>query len=259
MKFTACTLAYRCNAFYSIIQSAHILAFVAILASCTNTQERGTTEQTDSTGVNEQPARNPNNAVVPEAPRTAPSLTTILLQFENFSMTAAFEGLHNNKGYFDVVHKDTIVVDLGLSSQISGQTYTIKTDSSIQHVEVFQNYETSLFVMGEGPVITLLEWKHYVGDWEKLEIADGSLKTVEYNDADFEQFPDVTRDEIVQAVKDAFGGKTNTWTESAAKCTGPRGIPCGVSISRINLKVVLTYTSGITVERFIVFEVPIGC
>jgi hypothetical protein len=236
-----------------------MLAFVATLSSCTKTRDPVVTEQSDSKGMNEQPAQNPDNLAAMGAPAPDAPLTTTLLQFENFSMTAAFEKIGNTKSYFNVVHKDTIVVELGLSSQISGQTYAIKADSSIQHIEIFQNYETSLFVMGEGPVITLLEWKHYVGDWEKLAIVDGSFKTAEYNDADFERFPDVTSDEILRAVKAAFGGKTNTWVESAAKCTGPLGLPCGVSISRITLKVVLTYTTGIMVERFIVFEVPIGC
>jgi hypothetical protein len=236
-----------------------MLALVAILSSCTKNKEPVVTERSDSTGMNEQPARNPDNLVAMGVPAPDAPLTTVLLQFENFSMTAAFKEIGNTKGYFDAVHEDTIVVALGLSSQVSGQTYAVKTDSSIQHVEIFQNYETSLFVMGEGPVIALLEWKHYVGNWEKLAIVDGSFKTAEYNDADFEQFPDVTSDEILRAVKAAFGGKTNTWVESAAKCTGPLGLPCGVSISSITLKVVLTYTTGIMVERFIVFEVPIGC
>ncbi|WP_254085903.1 hypothetical protein [Dawidia cretensis] len=236
-----------------------MLAFVAILSSCTKTREPVVTEQSDSTGMNEQSAQNSDNLVAMRAPAPDAPRTTILLQFENFSMTAAFEKIVNTNDYFNEIHQDTIVVALGLSRQISGQTYAIKTDSSIQHVEIFQNYETSLFVIGEGPVITLMEWKHYVGNWEKLEIANGSFKTAEYSNADFEQFPDVTRDEIVQAVKATFGGETNTWVESAAKCNGPLGLPCGVSISRITLKVVLTYTTGIMVERFIVFEVPIGC
>lgn len=259
MKFTVYALPHRCSASYNILRSAYILVFVATLSSCTKTTEPVVAEQSDSAGMKEQSARNPDNLVALGAPAPDAALTTILLQFENFSMTAAFEKIGNTKSYFNAVHKDTIVVELGLFSRISGQTYAIKPDSSIQHIEIFQNYETSLSVRGEGPVITLLEWKHHVGDWEKLEIADGSFTTAEYSDADFEQFPDVTNDEIVQAVKAAFRGETNTWVESATKCTGPRGLPCGVSISRINLKVVLTYTTGITVERFVLFDVPIGC
>jgi hypothetical protein len=235
-----------------------LLAFGTILVSCNKTKESADTDRRDSIAAYVAPAVTRDSVEEPKAPGKEP-LKDILFRFKNVSLTAEFGELWNDEGYFDEVHEDSIVVRLGLSAQMSGQRYAIRLDSSIQQVEIFQNYETSLTLMNGGPHIDLLGWKHYVGDWEQLVIADGGFQTAEYTDADFERFPEVTTAEIVEVVKDMPPTGDNNWAEIAAKCTSPQGFPCAVSISRITLKLVLTYTTGITVERFIIFEVPMGC
>jgi hypothetical protein len=241
-----------------ILSPACLLIVSIFVVSCINTKDAATADSVGTITVppalelNHDASDRPEDQVYEE-------LTDILFRFENVALTAEFGELWNDEGYFEKVYDDTIIVKLGLSTPLSGQRYAINLDSTIQHIEIFQNYETSLSIKNEGPHLDLTAWTHYLGEWEPLIIADGGFQTAEYNDADFDVFPEVTIDEIVNAVKDASSGETNDWVELASKCKGPQGYPCGVSISRINLKLVLTYTSGITVERFIVFEVPMGC
>lgn len=247
MKFTVYTPAL-----------AALFGISTFLASCTQTKESAVTIQPNPRAVYVDSAVQIDRADEAKDPEYEEPRTDVILRFEHVSLAVEFGELWNDEGYFDKTHEDSIVVKFGLSGQMFGQRYALRLDSSIQKIEIFQNYETSLTVMNEGPHMDLTDWKHYVSDWEELVIADGGFQTAEYTDADFEVFLDVTTDEIVQAIKDLYPN-AGDWVEIAERCQGPQGYPCGVSISRITVKLVLTYTSEITVERFIVFEVPMGC
>lgn len=183
----------------------------------------------------------------------------LLLQFDNLTLTTSFEEVWNDENYFAKVHKDTILIQLGLVSKISGQEYFLKPSTVIKTIQIYQNYETSLTIMDEGPHVDLTDWAHYVGDWEQLKIESNGFKTLEYSTSEQEKFPKVTSEEIFEATKKHLAVDSNRWTELAKQCTGPNTYPCGVSISRINLKIVMTDDKGTTAEKYVILEVPMGC
>lgn len=238
---------------------ASTLLFPGLLICCTQTQQTPVSSDSDSIASVLQ-AQLPDSALAPEvAPEDELPVTQADLRFEHIVVTAWFEDLLHDRMDFERVYQDSILVFLGLSSKVSGQTYSLSFDSTVQHIEIFQNYETSLTLQNEGPHLDLVGWKHYIDRWKKLEITNGTFTTLEYTEPDSERFPDVTAEEIHQATKDILHGEGDEWVALAEKCAGPLNYPCSVSISRINLKLVLTYTSGITVERFIIFDIPMGC
>lgn len=185
--------------------------------------------------------------------------TEVSLKFPGLTITTRFGEVSNEADYFDQVHTDTIVVQLGLGGDATGQTYVIKRDPSVQSIEIFQNYETSLTLMNEGPHLDLTDWKHYVSDWQKLDVSNNSFQTSVYSGEDQMEFPDVTPDEIVLAVKERLSNDQPEWMELVKKCKGANDYPCGVSISRINLKIVTTDADGVKKERLVIFEIPMGC
>lgn len=183
----------------------------------------------------------------------------VSLKFARLTITTRFDEIWSSEDYLNQVHADTILIQLGLANDGTGQTYVIKKDSSIQSIEIFQNYETSLTVMNEGPHIDLTDWKHYVSDWQKLDITENEFKTLDYSLSDQTKFPDVTPNEIVQAVKERLINDSGGWLELAKECKGANDGPCGISISRINLKIVTTDIKGVKTERLVIFEIPMGC
>lgn len=183
----------------------------------------------------------------------------VFIKFPDLTITTHFDEIWNEEGYFNQIHADTILVQVGLGDDPSGKTYLIKIDSSLQSIEIFQNYETSLTLMDEGPHIDLTNWKHYIGDWQKLSISENHFKTFAYSQEDQVKFPEVTRDEIVQVVKQGWGDDPDGWAKLAEECKGANGYPCGVSISRINLKIVTVDVNGVKAERLVIFEIPMGC
>jgi hypothetical protein len=174
-------------------------------------------------------------------------------------MTVELEETWNKSDYFERVHSDTIIVKLGLVSEISGQLYSIEPSESVKSFEIFQNYETSLTLMDEGPHIDLTNWKHFQPDWKQINIDDNKFKTFKYSDAESNKFPSVSSTEILNAVREHLNVQDNRWTELSKKCNDANTNPCGVSISRINLKVELTKQNGTTSVKYIIFEVPMGC
>jgi hypothetical protein len=183
----------------------------------------------------------------------------ILLKFQDLKMSVELEETWNKPEYFERVHSDTLIVELGLVSEISGQLYSIELSESVKNIAIFQNYETSLTLMDEGPHVDLTNWKHYQSDWEQLKISDNKFRTFKYSDADNNKFPSVSTVEIVNAVKEHLNDQDDRWAELAKKCNDANSAPCGVSISRINLKIELTNKNGTTSAKYIIFEVPMGC
>jgi hypothetical protein len=195
----------------------------------------------------------------PETVEDSGDSIQVLLQFDNLILTTGFEEVWNDENYFTQVHKDTILIQLGLVSKISGQTYFLKPTKSIKTIQVYQNYETSLTIMDEGPHVDFTEWTHFIGEWKELKIESNGFKTLEYSNLDQENFPQVTPDQILEATKKHLNVDSNRWTELAKQCTGPNTYPCGVSISRINLKIILNDDKGIKAQKYIILEIPMGC
>ncbi|GAB5533151.1 MAG: hypothetical protein Roseis3KO_49280 [Roseivirga sp.] len=181
------------------------------------------------------------------------------LKFEGLTLQVELEETWNKPGYFTKIHSDTIIVKLGLMGQISGQRYTLEPDKSVKSIAIFQNYETSLTLMDEGPHIDLVNWKHHKSDWKRLELEDNHFSTLKYSRAQNAMFPDVTTDEILSALRDHLNVENNRWTELAKQCSSANSYPCGVSISSINLKIELTKVDGTTSLKHKIFEVPMGC
>jgi hypothetical protein len=128
--------------------------------------------------------------------------------------------------------------------------------------KVEQRYETSLTVMDEGPHLDLLDWKHHVSEWEEVPSRDGVTFVSKEIVAD--EFPSVTRAEIVQAVAaelkkwgQNFDGER--WIGLAETCSGPRAGACNVSVSKIMLRVRVMETGGWKDVQTIEIAVPMGC
>ena len=240
------------------------MLLVVVLCSCTTEKPQEVATEAKTSDVSESAAASDKKAPDQHESNAASDASDdgwakdVSLKFVGLTLTTRFDEVWNEEGYFDQIHTDTIVVQLGLGNA-TGQTYVMKTDSSIQSIEIFQNYETSLTVMNEGPHIDLTEWKHYVSDWQKLDITGDEFKTVNYSLSDKTKFPDVTPDEIVQAVKARLKDDSDRWAKLASECKDVNDYPCGVSISRINLRIATTDINGVKTERLVIFEIPMGC
>ena len=111
--------------------------------------------------------------------------------------------------------------------------------------------------MDEGPHCDLTEWKHYNSKWKELRIIDGEFITASYRETDWEKFIEVNMNELREAVRNQCGDR---WAEQIKDIKSPNEYPCGVSTSRIFLKIEwINLLENIKSEQIISFEIPMGC
>lgn len=165
-------------------------------------------------------------------------------------------------------HEDTLVLSLPLGTEPSGQYYYITDlDSSVEQIQLFQQYETSMSIADEGKHLDLLNWKHHVSEWEMLEKEGDTVMTPTFIPEEYTQFPTVKVKEIVKEVKriedetsDLKGRKNKDrhWSDLAKTMPSPTAYPGYVSISQVRVKLVLTLKTGEITKRMMIYQIPMG-
>jgi len=179
-----------------------------------------------------------------------------IINFSDFNIT--FENLEvwDNENKLKEIQKDTANVSLELGESIDGKLFKIN-QSKFDKVEIYQRFENSITVMDEGPHCDLTEWKHFYSEWKLLKTKDDSFITNSHPVKDWEKFIPVSTEEIIDAVKEHCGLR---WSEHIKNIKNATDYPCGVSTSRIFLKIVLKQTGNNTKqENIISFEIAMGC
>ncbi len=158
---------------------------------------------------------------------------------------------------------DPVVIDLGIGDY-PHKAVTLAPHSSDTVYRVAQQFETSLTLMNEGPHLDLLDWRHHVSPWMELPSADGlTFQAIEIAS---ESFPAVSREEIVAAVNEERRRSArqgydpgDKWTKLAEHCASPTTYPCGVSVSKVRLRVQVAAQGGWRTLQLIEIVIPMGC
>jgi len=152
---------------------------------------------------------------------------------------------------------------LGLGDPLA-KAVTLQPRIDGREFRVEQRYETSLTLMNEGPHMDLLDWKHYISEWEEVESSNGL--TFVLKEVSSAEFPAVTPAEIIEAVR-AESEKWSKqgydvgerWIDLARQCKGPTTYPCGVSVSKITLRIRVKESDSWKDIQTIEFRIPMGC
>ena len=156
-----------------------------------------------------------------------------------------------------------IRLNLGLGDPMA-KSITLQPHSSGTKFKVEQQYETSVTIMDEGPHLDLIDWEHHTSKWEEVENRNGL--TFLSKEISSTEYPIVAQTQIVEAVKakseewsnQGFdGGKR--WIDLAKKCKGPNEYPCGVSVSKVTLRVMVIESGKWKHIQNIELKIPMGC
>lgn len=127
----------------------------------------------------------------------------------------------------------------------------------LNEFKIEERFETSLTVMGEGPHLDLLNWKHYYSTWRELKkVGKNRFLTPTISEAEASKFPKVSAKEIQNAIL-KYGDKW--WLEHARKVKSPHDSPCGVGISKIWYRILVKNGDQWVVINTIAVDVPMGC
>ncbi len=180
----------------------------------------------------------------------------VRLIFKEFAIEIDSLEVWDEEGNLKKVQKDTARIYLELGETIEGRALKIIQQKE-GRIKLYQRFENSVTVMNEGPHCDLTEWKHYNSEWKELKINNNEFLTDSYSEKDWEKFIDVDMNELREAVKNQCG---DGWAEHIKDVKSPTEYPCGVSTSRIFLKIDFCNQDDETLkERIISFEIPMGC
>ena len=184
--------------------------------------------------------------------------TPLKIKFDAFTifidkLAAHTQIVKNN----DAENKANYYVDLGATPE--NRYIKVKHHQEYKSIKVFQRYQNSISIMNEGPHCDLLDYKHFSSSWKPLEKFPNSkniFKTVSINPENYNRFVDVNMEELKEYVKNYCGEK---WAKLIASSKSINEYPIGVTMSKIELKVVMTDIDGHKTEKIITFELPMGC
>lgn len=183
---------------------------------------------------------------------------TNILQIETDDFVISFPSVQTDDHYIlgiENVSSDSILIDLELGDTIERSEIVLE-GKDISEVMLFQNYETSVTVMNEGPHLDLTSWKHFESEWKQLtKTASLKFYAIEYQDSERIKFPDVQIEEVKQAVL-SYGGEG--WYNYVKEIKSYRDYPCDVGISEITLKITYNKNSQ-SKTKYLVFNVAMGC
>lgn len=180
----------------------------------------------------------------------------IEIKFADFSIQMELE-IRDKNADLKKIQKDTGKVYLELGETPEGKKVKVK-QSKFKNIEIFQRHENSVTIMNEGPHCDLTKWKHYYSDWKKLDfdLNENSFVSDSYEREDWEKFIEIDLSELKKAVEKECGGY---WPEHIKNIKNVNEYPSGVSMSRIFFKILLTDENDSVTEKYIEFEIPMGC
>jgi len=155
--------------------------------------------------------------------------------------------------------KPVVVDDLDIEEDVDGEEITIVGGDESTRFRISERYRTSVTVMGEGPHLDLVHWRHFDSEWMPLEqLAQGKFRTLAGERMNVEEFPAATKEELVAAARKAAGD----WQEAvdlAKTCPGPNEAPCAVAVSSVYFRIEMLVGDEWTRVGVVEVLIPMGC
>ena len=152
-----------------------------------------------------------------------------------------------------------VVEDLDVPEYIDGQEISIVGGDKASQFRIFERYRNSMTVMGEGPHLDLVDWRHFDSEWMPLDQLDQRrFRTLESDRMDCSKFPPTTQAELISAVRK----RAADWPEAielAKTCRSPHHEPCAVGVSSLYFRIEKQAGDGWIQVGIVEVLIPMGC
>lgn len=181
----------------------------------------------------------------------------VLIRFEELSLRIEGIKAWDEKNELSKIQNDSAFVSLDIGEILTSNQIII-LESNYNVIKILERFENSLTIMNEGPHCDLINWKHYTSEWFELKSSNNkTFIALQMNPERTEKFVEINIDNLKKVIKDKCG---DDWAELVKDVKTIREYPYGVSTSKIELKIILRNSIlNKTIEKLIVFEVPMGC
>lgn len=156
--------------------------------------------------------------------------------------------------------KDPVVVDdFDVPEDVDGQEISIVGGDKAAQFRIFERYRNSMTVMGEGPHLDLVDWRHFDSEWIELDqLAQRKFRTLATERMDASKFPATTQAELISAVRK----RAADWPEAielAKTCRSPHHEPCAVGVSSVYFRIDKQIGDRWITVGIVEVLIPMGC
>jgi len=157
--------------------------------------------------------------------------------------------------------KNPVVVDdFDVPEDVDGQEISIVGGDKAAQFRIFERYRTSMTVMGEGPHLDLVDWRHFDSEWIELDqLAQRKFRTLATEQMDASKFPPTTQAELISAVRKRASADWPTALELAKTCRSPHHEPCSVGVSSVYFRVEKQVGDRWITVGVVEVLIPMGC
>ena len=157
--------------------------------------------------------------------------------------------------------KDPVVVeDLDVPEYIDGQEISIVGGDKSAQFRISERYRTTMTVMGEGPHLDLVDWRHFDSEWIPLDQLDQRrFRTLASEKMDASKFPPTTQAELISAVRKRASDDWPTAVELAKTCRSPHHEPCAVGVSSLYFRIEKQVGDRWIKVGLVEVLIPMGC
>jgi hypothetical protein len=152
-----------------------------------------------------------------------------------------------------------VVEDLDVPEYIDGQEISIAGGDKAAQFRIFERYRTTMTVMGEGPHLDLVDWRHFDSEWITLDQLDQrTFRTLASDKMDASKFPPTTQAELISAVRK----RAADWPEVielAKTCRSPHHEPCAVGVSSLYFRIEKQVGDRWIQVGLVEVLIPMGC
>jgi hypothetical protein len=152
-----------------------------------------------------------------------------------------------------------VVEDLDVPEYIDGQEISIAGGDKASQFRIFERYRTTMTVMGEGPHLDLVDWRHFDSEWITLDqLNQRTFRTLASDKMDASKFPPTTQAELISAVRKRAGD----WPEAielSKTCRSPHHEPCAVGVSSLYFRIEKQVGDRWIQVGLVEVLIPMGC
>ena len=153
-----------------------------------------------------------------------------------------------------------VVEDLDVPEYIDGQEISIVGGNNAAQFRIFERYRTTMTVMGEGPHLDLVDWRHFDSEWMPLDQLDQRrFRTLASEKMDASKFPPATRSELIDAVRKRAYADWPEAIELAKTCRSPHHEPCAVGVSSLYFRIEKQVGDRWIQVGLVEVLIPMGC
>lgn len=231
-----------------------VLAITGLVISCNNSLKQEYTEETPThASLKNEPASDSVFSTL-EAVKYEERTTTI--HFSEFRLDIHNFSTFPENDFSAIVKADTLTINADIGDDLSSSSLVISEE--LADVKIEQRYETSVTIMDEGPHCDIVDWKHYISEWKVLKSETGNIfKCADYTEKEQEKFPEVSLQELREAIKKYCGEQG---LELTMNIKSPTDYPSEVGISRVYIRISGKQKStGKSIIKYLIFEIPMGC